>query len=145
MCTFLCANSFYMIENQMCMCDRKTLRFPHNFSLLIFISIYNLLPMSKCESCDLLLTTRIWQRWWAITPLTVLHYKRLHIANIWLCSLSHPFSITDCEEASYHEYPKCKEILLIIWVNLEIDPSPIQSPEDNLLLVNTLILAVQRT
>lgn len=38
---------------------------------LIFTAVYNSLILSM--NCDLLLTNKIWQRWWAVSPYFMLY------------------------------------------------------------------------
>lgn len=49
-------------------CGRYTLRWPQ-----ASVPLYNPFPSSVGCTCDLLITTRVWRRWWDVTPL------------IWLC------------------------------------------------------------
>lgn len=65
--------------------------FLHNVCILVLMSLYNSLPLSVGEDCDLPLTNRIWHKCKNVTFVTTLYYTIwdfiLFAGSLW--SLSH--------------------------------------------------------
>lgn len=100
---------------------------------LMFMPLDKPLPLSMGKTYDLLLTPRIWQRWWGITPVVLLHYVRLCLAS-GLCWLwRRKLLWTLCWE-KVNAIHSC--------TSKETHPSLVEPPDENQALADTLVAAL---
>lgn len=85
-----------MSHPHLCWAD---LRWPHDLLLLVRTLLYNT-PTSMCETGDLLLNNRRWQRWWYVTPMITPLPLFKSLSSLQTCSRDSKGA--DSEEASYH-------------------------------------------